>query len=278
MRAGKKLWQFFLLGWTILLGSTGCGTTKDRSYERTVSYRTQQPLPADVYESENLRARPRKPTYESLTYENYTVTKGDSYWRIAQGHNIQLKDLLAANGAGREDVLRVGQELQIPIRKAPPNTEFYVVSRGDTLSSIARNGGCSVGELRQLNSISGDVLIVGQKIIVPTSGLQKRSMRELSAISTDPKDTYVVRRGDTLSSIATAYGMTLHELTELNNIAQADHIREGQKLFIIMGRQNAKGFKSSAREDKNDGNSQISASDNDLLGFFDEDDLFDTTR
>jgi LysM repeat protein len=278
MHAGKKLWQFFLLGGAILLGTTGCETTKEQSYERTVSYRTQPPQPADIYEGENLRMRPRKPAYESLTYENYTVARGDSYWRIAQSYNVPLRDLLAANGAGREDVLRVGQELQIPIRKAPPNTEFYVVCRGDTLTAIARRSGCSVGELRQLNSLSGDALIAGQKIIVPLSRMSNNPMRELSVISAEPKDVYVVRRGDTLSSIASSYGMTLRELMDRNGITQADHIREGQKLSIVTGRPNARGFKAPARDGKNEEKSQTSTSDDDLLGFFDEDDLFDTTR
>ncbi|MDR2341156.1 MAG: LysM peptidoglycan-binding domain-containing protein [Puniceicoccales bacterium] len=278
MHTGKKLWQFFLLGGAVLFGTTGCETTKERTYERTVSYRSQPPQLADAYEIENLRMRPRKPAYESLTYENYTVAKGDSYWRIAQSYGIPLKDLLVANGAGREDVLRVGQELQIPIRKAPPNTEFYLVCRGDTLTSIARRSGCSVGEIRQLNSLSGDTLIVGQKILVPRSGMSNHPMRELSIINTDPKDTYVVRRGDTLSSIAIAYGMTLRELMDRNGITQADHIREGQKLAIVTGRPNARGFKTSAREDKNDRKTQPSTSDDDLLGFFDEDDLFDASR
>ncbi|MDR0727937.1 MAG: LysM peptidoglycan-binding domain-containing protein [Puniceicoccales bacterium] len=278
MHADKKFWQFFLLGGVVLFGATGCETTKERSYERTVSYRSQLPQLADAYEIENLRTRPRKPAYESLTYENYTVAKGDSYWRIAQSYGVPLRDLLSANGAGREDVLLIGQELQIPIRKAPPNTEFYLVCRGDTLTAIARRSGCSVGEIRQLNSISGDTLIVGQKILVPTSGTTNRPMRELGVVNADPKDVYVVRRGDTLSSIAAAYGMTLRELMDLNNIAQADHIREGQKLAIVAGRPNAKGFKTPVREGKNDGKTQMSTSDDDLSGFFDEDDLFDTTR
>ncbi|MDR2677068.1 MAG: LysM peptidoglycan-binding domain-containing protein [Puniceicoccales bacterium] len=277
MYAGKKLWQFFLLGGVVLFGTTGCETTKERSYERTVSYRTQQPQPADIYEGENLRMRPRKPSYESLTYENYTVAKGDSYWRIAQSYNVPLRDLLAANGAGREDVLRVGQELQIPIRKAPPNTEFYVVCRGDTLTAIARRSGCSVAEIRQLNSIPGDTLIAGQKIIVPAVRAN-HPMRELSVLNEEPKNVYVVRRGDTLSSIAAAYGMTLRELMDRNGITQADHIREGQKLSIVTGRPNARGFKTPVREVKTDEKAQTSASEDDLLKFFDEDDLFDTAR
>ena len=46
------------------------------------------------------------------------------------------------------------------------------------------------------------------------------------------RSTYVVKRGDTLSSIARAYGMSATTLCKLNGISKSATIREGQTLKI----------------------------------------------
>lgn len=45
-------------------------------------------------------------------------------------------------------------------------------------------------------------------------------------------DIYVVKKGDTLSKIATAHDTTVAKLVELNGIANPDHIAVGQKLVV----------------------------------------------
>jgi murein DD-endopeptidase MepM/ murein hydrolase activator NlpD len=46
-------------------------------------------------------------------------------------------------------------------------------------------------------------------------------------------DTYVIQRGDTLSGIAAAFGMTSEELQRLNNITNPDRLQAGQTLNIF---------------------------------------------
>ncbi|MFD1384923.1 N-acetylmuramoyl-L-alanine amidase [Rhodanobacter aciditrophus] len=45
----------------------------------------------------------------------------------------------------------------------------YTVSRGDTLSEIARKNGVSLGALRSANTLKNDVIWVGQKLSIPAS-------------------------------------------------------------------------------------------------------------
>ena len=45
----------------------------------------------------------------------------------------------------------------------------YTVSRGDTLSEIARKNGVSLGALRTANTLKNDVIWVGQKLSIPAS-------------------------------------------------------------------------------------------------------------
>ena len=46
--------------------------------------------------------------------------------------------------------------------------------------------------------------------------------------STSKDETYIVKKGDTLSAIASKYGTTYQELAKLNRIANPDHINIGQ--------------------------------------------------
>jgi LysM repeat protein len=44
--------------------------------------------------------------------------------------------------------------------------------------------------------------------------------------------SYIVQRGDSLSKIAKQFGVTVAAIVAANNIADADHIEEGQRLAI----------------------------------------------
>ena len=45
----------------------------------------------------------------------------------------------------------------------------YVIARGDTLSGIAQRYRVSVGNLKRLNGLSGNIIRTGQRIVIPTS-------------------------------------------------------------------------------------------------------------
>lgn len=233
--------------------------------------------------SEKRRERPQRPADEGCEYHSYRVNRGDSYWSIARRFDIPLKDLLDANGAGKDSVLRVGQELQIPERKVKPNTEVYIVQRGDSLSLLANHCNCSVRELRELNSLVGDQIQIGQRLLLPTNGAPRTSQTSNGSPLREGETLYVVRRGDTLSAIAQRYGMRLHELASLNGITRADNIREGQRLRILQSRQlgstppplkvvapteTKKTIDETPRKD----------SDDDLLDLFDEEDLYSSIK
>ncbi|MDN5869412.1 MAG: N-acetylmuramoyl-L-alanine amidase [Nitrococcus sp.] len=47
------------------------------------------------------------------------------------------------------------------------NTHEYVVRRGDTLSAIAQQYSVSVKQLRKANDLSGDVIVVGSRLVIP---------------------------------------------------------------------------------------------------------------
>ena len=126
---------------------------------------------------------------------------------------------------------------------APPASEFsqvtqsnrtYTVRRGDTLSGIASRFGTTVKVLMSINNIRNASLIrVGQVIKLPASSTSASASRSVqtSALSTI-STTYIVRRGDTLSAIASRFRTTTRALMSLNNITQPNLIRVGQVVKV----------------------------------------------
>ena len=95
------------------------------------------------------------------------------------------------------------------------------MSRGDSLYEIATKHGTSVSELRRLNKFgSKHVLHPGDRV------------RLRPDPPVDPTTRYAVKSGDTLSTIASRYGMTTKELMRINSLT-SDRISVGQKLKVV---------------------------------------------
>ena len=102
------------------------------------------------------------------TTNTYVVQKGDSLWLIANKNNISINDLKNANNL-TSDILTIGQVLTIPTKNAEngSSSNLYVVQRGDSLWSIARKYNVSINEIRMINNLNSDVLMIGQTLIIP---------------------------------------------------------------------------------------------------------------
>ncbi len=107
-------------------------------------------------------------------------------------------------------------------------TNSYIVQPGDTLSEIASRYGTTVQELVAINHLANPNLIFpGETLRVTTnSTVHGSETRGTGSI------TYTVQRGNTLSQIANAYGVTVSHIVELNNIQNPNLIYPGEKLRI----------------------------------------------
>lgn len=124
----------------------------------------------------------------------------------------------------------------IPVDTSSP-TERYIVRKGDTLSQLAVDFDTTTAELVRLNGLANpDVLYVGQELRVPAGrgGGSRTSSSAASAPSVKKGGTYTIQKGDTLSGIALAAGVSIDELRRLNNI-QGDMIRAGDTIDIPAG-------------------------------------------
>ena len=98
----------------------------------------------------------------------------------------------------------------------------HIVEKGDTLYSLSKKYGVSVDDLRSANAISGSDLYAGQKLIIPAKKTDKRVTYE----------SYTVKAGDTLYSIAKRSEITVDELRRLNSLDSSAVLKIGQNLKV----------------------------------------------
>lgn len=104
---------------------------------------------------------------------------------------------------------------------SPDETQSIVIKRGDTLSSISIEYATTVERLIELNNITNPNLIfAGNTLVVPINDGKKQTV------------TYKVQKGDTLSSIAKKYNITVQQLINANSIQNPNLIYIGQILTI----------------------------------------------
>ena len=145
----------------------------------------------------------------SIESNTYTVKKGDSLWSIANKYGTTVNNLKTLNNL-TSDNLQIGQVIRVPSSESASDSETstinqtYTVKKGDSLWNIANKYGTTVSKIKTLNGLANDNLSIGQILLIPSN----------ISIS----NTYTVKSGDSLWSIAKKYNTTVNILKSLNNL------------------------------------------------------------
>lgn len=98
-----------------------------------------------------------------------------------------------------------------------PEIITYQVKAGDTLESISRRFGVSVGAIAGSSGISRDSVIKeGQELRFPS----------IDGV------LYKIKSGETLWDISSTYGKSVAEITAVNNMDSSDKLKIGQEIII----------------------------------------------
>jgi len=173
----------------------------------------------------------------------HKVQRGQTLSGIAAKYRVTVSDIKRWNNL-KSNMIYVGQKLKIYSSTPPSKTSsvtstnttnqtssssaktqniVHVVKSGETLSGIASKYGVSVNNIKNWNNLSSDKISIGQKLIInPT---------EQTSSKTSTQQIHVVKRGETLSGIASKYGVSVDNIRNWNNLS-SDKITIGQKLII----------------------------------------------
>ncbi len=102
---------------------------------------------------------------------------------------------------------------------------MHVVQRGENLFRIALQYDLFAAEVAKANGITDNgSIVVGQRLIIPL----------IQGLPDEPL-AHTALAGETIHSIATAYGKTADELLSLNGLAEDAEVYVGQRLVIVPG-------------------------------------------
>jgi len=196
--------------------------------------------------------------------EWYVVQRGDNLTDIAHRHDLSVALLKQINNL-RGDTIQPGQRLKL--RPTPMDEAVHVVRAGESLSEIAQRYGLTLKRLKNINGLTGNTIITGQKLrlkqshstvhivekgdalweIARSYGVSVAELKDLNGLTSNRiypgqelklagtaatvRATYKVRRGDSLTEIARLHQMSLPELRHLNNIT-GSVIQPGQILRV----------------------------------------------
>ena len=140
----------------------------------------------------------------NIISNTYTVQRGDTLYSIANRLGTTVNELRRINNI-EGNILSVGQILRIPMETVTDDEEnIYIVKKGDTLYKIAIDNNTTVDELKRLNNLTSNTLMIGELLKIPSNLL--------------PEDTYIVQKGDSLYSISSKYNTTVDTLKKINNL------------------------------------------------------------
>ena len=207
-------------------------------YKRDIIPAFNEQYPLRLRSNDILRFIAQKDTIEKHRYNDF----------FSPARDLNKENLVAtANG---------------DIVKTTPS-KYHTVRKGETISSISRKYGVSVNQIKSLNRLRSNNLKIGQKLLIkkgstvvvkaatmptdststltPTDSLSNNEVREPIVVNKDTTRvtpaapivrTHIVKKGDTLSSIARQYGTTAAALASYNHLSNINAIQIGQKIKI----------------------------------------------
>lgn len=223
---------------------------------------------------------------ETSPSKTYTIKDGDTLGSIARANGVERADLLSANRLSEGQPIYIGETLMIPgvevavtetapapkkpanttkpadatkksvvvgetKKDAPQSAKIHVVTKGDTLTAIAKQHGTNVPSLKAANGLKSDTISLGQKLTIPSGSTVAEKSEpkdqqnagyeyENPLLKTDETyGYYTVRKGDNLYALARDFFSSMSELQRLNRLGASTLIHPGDELIVPTGEYNA---------------------------------------
>lgn len=203
-------------------------------------------------------------TYKDVT-KYHKVVSGDNLIAIANKYDVTVADIKKWNSISGNNIAKgkslkiiknekvistIKKEVKTPVetkesyaaiepkvsktethnsekaQEVDTNDNYYIVVKGDNLSSIARKHGVTVQQLREWNNLPDNNVKLGAQVLVG----DRNSVENAVAVETKTKE-YTVQKGDNLGLIAKKHNTTIENLREWNSI-EGNNIKLGETLIV----------------------------------------------
>ena len=186
-------------------------------------------------------------TKNTVTSKNniykYKVKRGDNLSEISEKFGVTVQQVKKWNNISGDNIA-AGKTLKIynstksssygdNTTKNSSNVNYYKIKPGDSIGSIAEKYGVKVSDIRNWNNISGNKILAGSTLKIYSDANVNDIPNETTKTTKNVKstDTYTVKSGDSLYSIASKNNTTVAKLKSLNNL-NTNNIKAGQKIRL----------------------------------------------
>lgn len=195
-----------------------------------------------------------------VSWQTYRPKRGEPLSKVAKKYGVSVAELREVNDLSAKARLKPNQPLLVPAQgndkqelvletpiaaedlsqpsaaaDKPAVTRTYMVKKGDTAFKIAKRYNMTTKQLLALNGLKSAKLAHGQSLMVgnapaakTTSKVAAKGNKKLAKAN---KTRYVVKRGETLASIADKFNVATNDLQRWNKI-KGSRISPGLKLTI----------------------------------------------
>ena len=163
--------------------------------------------------------------------------QGTSVLSLAKKYKVQASSILLFNELPKKTtLLKKDQLVYLQRKKKTGKKSFHRVKKGETLVDISQTEGVQLASLLKLNKLkAGQLPKAGQKISLknPMSKSPQLAKNTSKSSSKGNKASiHVVKKGESLWTIAKKYSVTVDSIKDANNIKGND-LQVGQSLKIL---------------------------------------------
>ena len=199
-----------------------------------------------------------------VSWRNYKVESGDTLSTIAKRYSTTPSVIQQVNNLDSH-IIRIGQRLMIPSAAEQAGTYSlsaserlarkqersgknangtrvdYKVRSGDTFWDIAREHRVSVRQLASWNGMApGDPLMPGKKLVIWSKSKQPAMLASTNrGKGMVRKVGYQVRKGDSLSTIASRFAVNVRDIASWNDLNTSRYLQPGQSLVLYVDIRNS---------------------------------------
>jgi peptidoglycan endopeptidase LytF len=183
----------------------------------------------------SVKKKKKKMSKKKVSKGNYhVVQQGETLYGIANSCGQNYRQLARLNSLSSPYHLTAGQHLRLNPSPTYGQTSLpsstHIVQQGETLHSIARYYGFTIGKLAYWNDLtppyylrSGQSLWLSKSPSLSTPRMQQNYQQE---------NYHTVEPGDTLHSLARRYGSRFTDIARWNNLQPSYILSQGQSLQI----------------------------------------------